>query len=354
MRRGVAALVALPFGLLLAAAPAPAARKPRPNPAAVARQPAVERARYLMGTICTVRAEALDTVRAGLAVEEAFGEIARLEQVMSSWRDDSELARLNAEAGEDRVPCSPDLYAVLDSALALASETDGAFDPTIEPLVRVWDLRGQGRVPDVVQVAAAKSRVGWRMVLLDPGRRTARFTKPGAGVDLGGIGKGYALDRAAEALRRRGVKRALLNFGGEVLAMTRGAPWAISVAHPGDRLVPVVRLALSNAAVSTSSQGERFVTVRGARFGHILDPRTGSPAQTEASVTVVASSGSRADALSTALLVLGREDAGAFARVHPDIGVLWIEPHGPAVRAWAWNLPALSEEPGARVDWMQR
>ncbi|MBI5709076.1 MAG: FAD:protein FMN transferase [Candidatus Eisenbacteria bacterium] len=354
MRRGVAALVALPFWLLLAVAPAPAARKPHRNPAAVARQPAVERARYLMGTICTVRAEALDTVRAGLAVEEAFGEIARLEQVMSSWRDDSELARLNAEAGEDRVPCSPDLYAVLDSALALAGETDGAFDPTIEPLARLWDLRGQGRVPDMAQIAAAKSRVGWRMVLLDPGRRTARFTRPGVGVDLGGIGKGYALDRAADALRGRGVKRALLNLGGEVLAMTRGAPWAVSVAHPGDRLVPVVRLALSNGAVSTSSQGERFVTVKGARFGHILDPRSGSPARTEASVTVVAGSGTRADALSTALLVLGLEDARAFARAHPDIGVLWIEPDGPAVRAWAWNLPALAEEPGARVDWMQR
>ena len=172
------------------------------------------------------------------------------------------------------------------------------------------------------------------------------------GVDLGGIGKGFALDRAARLLAAAGVERALLDLGGEALALSpRGRPWRLAVAHPLDRLRPAARIAIARGAVSTSGQAERGVTVRGRRYGHILDPSSGRPLATRATVTVVAPSATRADGLSTALLVMGRESAFALARRHPEVGVLWIEPDHGLLRAWKWNLSATAE-PGVAIRWM--
>ncbi|HEY2954681.1 MAG TPA: FAD:protein FMN transferase [Candidatus Eisenbacteria bacterium] len=335
---------ALLGAIALAAAPAAL-----PRDAAAAQ---VERARYLMGTVCTAVAEGGDTTAAGAAIAAAFDEIARLEGVMSSWRQDSELSRMNAAAAEAPFRCSPDLFAAVAAALAAAEETGGAFDPTIEPLDRAWDMRGPGRLPAEAEIAAAVARVGWREVALAPGDAAVRFAGPGMGLDLGGIGKGLALDRAAEILASHGVARALLNFGGETLALSTGAPWTITVAHPVDRLRPVIGFTVRAAAVSTSAQSERGIEVRGRHYGHILDPRTGRPLERSASATVVAVNATRADALSTALLVIGREDARRFAAQHPDLGVLWLEPAGRAVHAWRWNLADAAALPGAAVRWM--
>jgi thiamine biosynthesis lipoprotein len=311
----------------------------------------IERTRYLMGTLCTASAEAADSATAEAALAAAFDEIARLERVMSSWRDDSELARFNRAAGTGPVACSADLAAVLDSALALARATGGAFDPTVEPLVAAWDLRGDGRVPAPAALASARDRVGWSGLAVDGGALTARLARAGMGVDLGGIGKGFALDRAALVLAGRGVRRATLNFGGELLVL---GPETVSVAHPTRRLTPLVEIAVADAAVSTSGQSERGVTVRGVRHGHILDPRTGRPVPTAASITVVCPGATRADALSTALLVMGREGAGVFAAAHPEVGVLWLDPVPGGVRAWRWNLSDVRAVPGASVRWMDR
>ena len=336
MTRSIAPGVALALALSFGAAP--------PSSGAT-----IQRARYLMGTLCTAVVEAGDTTRAGTGIAGAFDEIARLERSWSSWRSDSELNRLNAAAAS-WFGCSADLYAALDSSLVFAAATGGAFDPTVEPLNRAWDMRGQGRVPARAEIEEARALGGWRGLALEPGERRARLARSGMGVDLGGIGKGLALDRAAELLRARGVDRALLNFGGEALAL--GRAWEVSVADPTLRLRPAVHLAISDAAISTSGQSERGVVVKGKRRGHILDPRTGEPARRAGSVTVVAGSATRADALSTALFVMGREAAGAFASAHPDLGVLWLEPAVRSVRAWRWNLPAVEADPSASVEWM--
>ncbi|MEK7329528.1 MAG: FAD:protein FMN transferase [Candidatus Eisenbacteria bacterium] len=323
---------------------------PSPTGAPAAAPARVERVRYLMGTLCTASASADDTVQAGAALAAALDEIARLERVMSSWREDSELSLFNRAAGGGPVACSPDLAAVLDSALVLARLTDGAFDPTVEPLVSAWDLRGDGRLPGPAALAAARDLVGWPGLALDPNARTAHLARAGMGVDLGGIGKGFALDRAAATLARRGVTRALINLGGELLVLGGGE--SVTVAHPAHRLSPVVEIPVADAAVSTSGQSERGFTAGGVRYGHILDPRTGRPAPTAASVTVVCRSATRADALSTALLVMGRERAAAFARAHADAGVLWLEPAGRGVRAWCWNLHTVRGVLGSAVEWM--
>ena len=312
----------------------------------------VERARWLMGTLCTAAVEHRDRAAALGALAGALDEIDRLENVMSSWREDSELARLNRSAAAGPVACSTDLAAVLDSAIVLARLTGGAFDPTVAPLVDAWDLRGTGRVPDAAEIAAALARVGWSQLDLDRQAGTVRFARPGMSLDLGGIGKGFALDHAAATLATHGVRRALVNLGGEVMAV--GERHTITVAHPAARLAPVVELEVGDACVSTSAQSERGFTVAGVRHGHVLDPRTGRPATTAASVTVVCRSATRADALATALLVMGRQRAAGFVRGHPDVAALWLEPAGSGVRAWHWNLSTVRAAPGAEVQWMDR
>jgi thiamine biosynthesis lipoprotein len=333
--------------VILSTAAAPAAGRGDSPPMA-----SVERARLLMGTLCTAIAEAPDTTRAARAISTAFAEIDRLEQVMSSWRKDSELSHLNALGGSIWFPCSRSLYAVIDSSLRYARLTRGAFDPTIEPFNRAWDTRGKGRVPSAFEIEQARILIGWSKVNLDRGERRVQFPFSDMGLDLGGIGKGYALDAAARLIAGDSVARALINFGGEVLAI--GTDWEVAIADPVDRLKPAVGLTVSNAAVSTSSQSERGVVVKKKRYGHILDPRTGQPVSSTASVTVIACSATRADAISTALLVMGREEAAAFAEDHRDLGVLWLEPDGETVRAWTWNLPAARAEPGVRLEWMNR
>ena len=334
----------LPFALALAAtivlAPASAGAAERTGAN-------VTRARWLMGTLWTFTATAApaDSAATGRALDAALDSVAALERSLSNWSPTSELSRLNAAGTRDTV--SQALAAVLDSALALAAETGGAFDPTVEPLTVAWDLRGAGRVPDPGAIAAARARVGYaRVSIAHHGpRSTAAVDLGGGALDLGGIGKGYALDHAAALLAARGVRGFVLDAGGQRLADANGAAW---VAHPLDRDRPAVRVRAPRGSLSTSVQRERELVVRGRRVGHVLDPRTGEPAPAMASVTVAAPSGTRADALSTALLVLGRDAARDWAVAHPAIGVLWIEPRGRAAVVHAWNLEVLELAPDVR------
>ena len=303
----------------------------------------------LMGTLCTAVAAGPDSAVASRAIEAAFAEIDRLENVLSSWRGRSELAQLNARAADSTVACSADFGAVLDSALAIARDTGGAFDPTVEPLDRAWDLRGAGRVPDAAELNGARACVGWAHVRRDAAG--VRFERAGAGLDFGGIGKGYALDRALDVMRAHGIRSAVFNFGGELAGYRDSGAWTAPIADPARRDRAVVRLQVAAGAVSTSGQGERFFEAGGRRYGHIIDPVSGRPLDTRATVTAIAASGTRADGLSTALLVMGRERAQAYVRAHPDIGAVWLEPAARGVSAWRWNVPAIAE-PGVNVTWM--
>jgi thiamine biosynthesis lipoprotein len=314
--------------------PSPAA----PSPAAAS---GMTRARWLMGTLWTASAPATadragspgDTARTGEALEAALDTVAALERRLTNWSEASELSRLNAAGGGT---VSEPLFAVLDSALALAALTGGAFDPTVESLALAWDLRGSGRIPSAAALAAARSAVGWRRVTLD--RARSHVELHGARLDLGGIGKGFALDRAAGVIAARGIEDATLDAGGQRLRMSP-APSSVWVAHPERRDDPAVCLVLGAGSLSTSAQAERSLAVGGTRVGHILDPRTGRPVRARASVSVFAGSGTRADALSTALLVMGHDAARGFAARHSELGVLWLEPGGSRVVAEAWNLP---------------
>lgn len=238
----------------------------------------VSRMRWLMGTFCSIEASGDG---AGPAVAAAFDEIDRWDRVLSLYKKESELNALNAAAGKGPFRASAELYAATEAAVRLARETGGAFDPTILPVLR----RGPEALP----------LVGWSKVRLDPAARTIELPEPGMGLDFGGIGKGWALDRAAAVLRGRGVSRAFFNFGGQILAL--GAPdggGAWSVVLPG-RPEP---LRVSDASVSTSGDEQRP--------GHIASPFDGRPVRRPISATAVLPRATDADAWSTALYVLGK------------------------------------------------
>jgi len=280
------------------------------------------RARFLMGArlVIEARGGAVDA-----AVERAFAEVARLEAVLSNWRPDSEVSRLNDAAAAGPVTVSDDLYTAVDAALRWAESTDGAFDPTVEPLVRALGLRGaEGILPGAGAPPAAgpamPKPVGWRGVRLDPGRRTVGFAAAGMGLDFGGIGKGMALDAAALVLRDGGVEAALLDFAGQVLVFGSGPDagrWRVGIADPEDRAGAALVVDLPAGSLSTSGNSERAVGTGGRRVGHILDPHTGRPVAWNGSVTVLADDATAADALSKALFVLG-----------PERGTVWADQHG--------------------------
>jgi thiamine biosynthesis lipoprotein len=307
----------------------------------------VSRARFLMGTTLAITVFGPKT--AGAAIEAALAEVARLEAVMSNWRDDSEIAALNRSAADGGFRCSPDLFAVVRAAVQWAGATDGAFDPTVEPLVQGLGLRNPAdRVPNLVgrdegsghapaaERGAAAPFVGWRHVRLTESLRMVGFERPGMGLDLGGIGKGYALDAAARILAERGAVPALLDFGGQVLVLGDGPDdglWTVAIASPADREIPVTTVGIASGSVATSGNSERALRRGARRVGHILDPRSGRPARFTGSVTVHAADATSADALSTALFVMGPEHGLAWARQRElDVVYLLVDPSGRLVR----------------------
>jgi thiamine biosynthesis lipoprotein len=287
-----------------------------------------------MGTVCRIAAFGPPSPATAAALEAALDAIADAESLLSTWLQDTELARLNARAHRGPVAVSGELGAFLERVLAVADSTAGAFDPTVGGLVDVWDQRGAGRIPSETELRQAQESVGFRHVRVDSGAGTVAYAVPGLWLDSGASGKGYALERAADVLRRRGVRSALLDFGGQLLAV--GAPpgddaWTVAVADPEDRRGPALILRLRDVSVATSSQWERGRQVEGRWIGHILDPRSGRPVDWQGSTTVVAPDALQADALATGLFVLGPETGQQWARGRTDLGVAFLSRDGDGV-----------------------
>ncbi|HET9440966.1 MAG TPA: FAD:protein FMN transferase [Longimicrobiales bacterium] len=272
----------------------------------------LEREMAAMGTTLRVQVCAQSPEAALAATEAAFAEVRRLNGVLSSWTLESEVGRLNS--GRGRVAVSTELFALLSEVGRWVAQTGGAFDPAVGALVDAWQVRGPGRTPSAEQVEAALELTGWRHLQLLDSQVVVRGPA-GWWLDTGGFGKGAALRSVAAVLRRAGVQQAEVDFGGQLLIL--GQERVIAVAHPRARQHAVVQLKVRDVSVSTSSQSERS--------GHILDPRTGKPVAPWGSVTVVATDALVADALSTALFVMGPHAALDWARKRPDIGVLILE-----------------------------
>jgi len=270
-----------------------------------------------MGTTFDVLVLAPDRERGLAAIEAAIAEVADLEGRLSTWRGDGPLFRLNRSAPAEEIALDARTFEVLSEVFRWAERTGRAFDPTVLPLVEAWDLRGEGRIPPAEEIAAALSAMGAGRFRFDHDRKTIARLDVRAGLDEGAWGKGYALDRAAAKLEAAGIEDAWLDLGGEVLAIGRASDrqaWTVPVAHPRDRRKPEAMLALPDGfALSTSGDSERSRRVGGRMIGHLLDPRSGSPAPDFGSVSVVAASGFVADVLSTAFFVVGPREGLALS-----------------------------------------
>ncbi len=271
--------------------------------------------RPLLGTVVEAESDHPDLAAARRALEAGFERIVDVDRLMSTFRPDSEISVLNQNAGIEPAPISPETNEVLSEALLVARESGGLMDVTIHPLVRLWAQAGlQGRLPARAELDRALAVLGASQLTLDPRGRWARLERPGAGVDLGGIAKGYAVDMAVEALRAHGIRRGLVNAGGDLRVLGRartGEPWRIGVRDPRRPWALLASLLVEDEGVATSGNYFRFVTIGGREYGHVLNPRTGLPTGALLSATVVAPRAMRADALATAALISGR--AGALA-----------------------------------------
>ena len=315
--------------ILLCASAVLAFGQPSASPA-----PFVHKKKFIMGTVFEIVAYGDSPEQASKAIDQAFVEIVRLDQVMSDYKPDSVLSHLNhsSHVGPQSVP--PDLYRVIGEALKYSRISSGKFDVTVGPLVNLWKaaIRG-GPTPTSEEEEKVRACVGYQKVeLISPDK--IQFLSSCVQIDLGSIGKGYALDRAADVLRLHGVTRAFLDSGGSsIVAM--GAPpgqtgWLVHLRDPSNKMDP--QIVLSDGSVSTSEQTPVSLLSRESA-GHIIDPDKGVPLNTPFAVSVVAKTGTASDALSTTLLLVGPEEGKLLVEHAGDVAAIWVSADGRAFQA---------------------
>ena len=277
----------------------------------------------------------------------ALDEVERLEARLSVYIEDSDLSRLNRTACDTQVPLDPELFRFLELAGDFSAATAGAFDCVTGALIRAWGFfKGPARVPSADEVSAALAASGFRQVQLDPGARMARFLQRGVEINPGGIGKGFAIDRALERIASEYGRRPVLMQGGKSSVCAVGSPpgeaagWPVGIGDPlrSGRTLAVVHL--RDRALGTSACDRQFFTADGRRYGHILDPRTGVPADAVAGATALAPTAAEADALSTAFFVMGVDATREYCRAHRDVAAVLVSKSdaGRPARVYAFGL----------------
>jgi len=320
---------ALAAAILAGAAPL-AAEQVTGADAADLGEPAVrERRLGVMGTDLQIKVRGRGIAALDAALEAAEAEMRRIEDLMTDWRP-SPLTALNAAAGKGPQVVDRELAAIVSRALQMGLLTGGAFDPSYAGVGTLWDFKKKPpRVPSPDEVARALERVGYQRIRIDAEAGTVDLPE-GMRIGLGGIAKGYGVDRAMEVLRDRGIEHALVNAGGDLkaLGLDGPAPWEIAIKHPRDRERVIAVLQVSNTALVTSGDYERFFEHEGQRFHHILDPRTGYPSTGAMSATVVAPNAEFADALATALCVMGPDSGIALIESLPRVEAILVAMDG--------------------------
>lgn len=309
----------------------PTAPTPSPAPAG---KTILKEARVLMSTSweINVAVEPARKEAAEAAMARAWDEVVRLESVLSDYKPDSEISRVNAEAGGAPVAVDPEVAALVARGREMCDRTEGLLDVTFRPLGLLWDYhRDPFVVPDDDAVERTRALVDCRRLEVDLEASTLRLATPGMSMGLGATAKGYAVDRASRVLRDQGFTDTLVNGGGHLLAMGgRGdGPWRLGIQHPRRPDGALLgRVAVQDRALVTSGDYQRFGVANGKRYHHILDPRTGRPAEASISVTVIADTAELADGLATALFVAGRAGMAGILSRYPGLDVLLVEPGG--------------------------
>lgn len=290
--------------------------------------------RDMLGTVISIKAYD-DSPETEIAIGKAFEAIGRVGSTMNRFDPTSELSKLNDTAGGGWTTVSEDLFNIIQSSVRYSNETSGAFDITVLPIMKLWNFKAEKpEAPSRERVAKALSLVGCDRVKLDLGGKKILLPSVGMGIDLGGIAKGLAVDNAVKILRERGVKSAMMVGAGNMAFI--GFPperdfWRIGIRHPRDRDREIGTLEITNGAVATSGDYERYVIINGQRYSHIIDPRTGWPVQNNvASVTILTPTAEEADALSTAVFVMGAKTGMAFieARADTEAAIVTVDDSG--------------------------
>ena len=291
-----------------------------------------------MGSFFEVRLPARAPGALALATR-ALDRIGDLEGQLTVYRDDSEVSRLNAAAHLGPVAVEPGLFALLETARDLHDSTGGAYDVTAGALSLAWGFtRGPKRVPDAETLADARDRTGQHHLTLNPARRTVAADRPGVVINLGSIGKGYALDQAAALIRDHWWPTPALLHGGQSSVYALGSPpgtfggrWEVALHNPADPSQPLGTIHLRDRGLGTSGSAFQRFEAGGIEYGHILDPRAGAPAHGPLSVTALAPTAAEADALSTAFYLLGPDGAAAYIARRPGVGAIFVLPGRPPV-----------------------
>jgi thiamine biosynthesis lipoprotein len=308
-----------------------------------------------MGCVYMIVVYGHDPTRLREAVAAALDEVDRIDLLMSHYKNDSELSRVNREAAKAPVKVDPELFDFIAECLRYSRESEGAFDITVGPLMKAWGFfRGEGRMPSEAELGRARNSVGYQHVTLNQKDGTIFFDKAGVELDMGGIAKGYAVDRAVAVLKRCGVTSALLSAGGSTI-YAMGAPpgkpaWEIEVQDPVERNKIATKVRLKDRALSVSGSHEKFFEINGARYSHVMDPRTGWPVQGVLSVAVITGDGMSGDALDNVFYVLGAEHARAWLSKFSASEVIFFLPD----QGRKWKMVHISSQTSAAKEGVRR
>jgi thiamine biosynthesis lipoprotein len=278
--------------------------------------------KIVMGTVVEITVANRSEELARSAIADGMSEFQRIDDLMSSYKPDSAVSKVNQTGSAAKVPVGEEVYRVLREAVAISGASGGAFDPTIWPVSQLWGFDRGGNIPIPELLTNKLPMVGYKNVIFDDSAFSVGFKSNGMGLDLGAIAKGWAIDRAMEKLMARGIRNAIIDAGGDlrVIGARPGKNfWRIGVQHPRDPGALIFTFELRDTAIVTSGDYERFFVADGVRYHHILNPSTGKPARSCQSVTVLAPTASEADACATAAFVLGPAKGLAFLRARPGV-----------------------------------
>jgi thiamine biosynthesis lipoprotein len=304
----------------------------------------LQRTEAIMGTRCYVELWADDPVQGNAAIDAVMAEFRRIDDLMSHYKPDSQLSRINQHAAQGPVQVDQELFDLIKLSTHYSEITAGAFDITYASVGYLYNYPLHVH-PTEAQIEAALPAVNWRNLIFDDAHHSIRFGHPGMRIDLGGIGKGYAVDRGVAILKSRGIRHAIVTAGGDsyIIGDHRGRAWLVSIAHPDfpdDPKKVVTRIPISDAAVSTSGDYERYFDENGIRYHHIIDPHTGQSARKVRSATIIGPTATQTDGMSKTAFVLGPEKALEIINRRPEYDAVFVLPNGHVMYSNGLRPPA--------------
>ncbi len=283
----------------------------------------------IMGTRIYVELWDTDAAHGEASIDAVMAEMRRIDNLMSHYKPESQLSKINQHAAEAPVQVDPELFDLIKLSTHYSEITEGAFDITYASVGYLYNYPNHVK-PTEAQIKAALPAVNWRNMKFDDASHSVFFEHKGMRIDLGGIGKGYAVDRGIDILRKRGIQHAVVTAGGDtrIIGDHMGRPWLVAIRHPDDEKKVVTRIPLSDAAMSTSGDYERYFDENGVRYHHIIDPKTGHSASKVRSATVIGPTATQTDGMSKTAFVLGPEKALEIINRMPEYDAVFVAPDG--------------------------